>query len=71
MFPDYHPPAGQPCRGGYRVDALPEGTSWRGRVYDQHGVATLTFPASTRADALKLARQTVDGLIALQRRRWR
>ena len=71
MFPDLLP-KGQPHRSGYRIDAVAEGVSWRGIVYDRDGVATpVDFAASTRPAALQRARQTVDGLIALQRRRWR
>jgi hypothetical protein len=68
----FDPPKGIPCRDGYHVDAMREGASWRGIVYDPHGgVTRVAFPASTRAAALEHARQTVDVQIAGQRRRWR
>jgi hypothetical protein len=68
----FNPPKGLPYRDGFRVDAVHQGADWRGIVYDPHGVATpVDFAATTRAAALDRARKTVDGLIALQRRRWR
>jgi hypothetical protein len=72
MFGLFNPPNGQPYRDGFRIDAMPEGATWRGIVYDRHGVGTrVDFPTSTMQAALERARQTVDGLVALQRRHWR
>jgi len=68
MFGLFNPPKGQPYRGGYRIDAFPDGANWRGWIYDRQGNARRDdFSASTRAKAIDRAREIVDGLIALER----
>jgi hypothetical protein len=72
MFGLFDPPKGIPYGAGYRIDAALEGTAWRGIVYDRRGNEMLVdFPTPTKPAALERARQTVDGLVALQRRQSR